>query len=121
MIAGLSRKELTMTVNVTSRHFKAHQTLVEYAERSVESLEHYYDGIIKCDIVLKFEKTRKSTKIAEVVVSVARHKLAAEGQSDDFFKAIDGAVQKVQHQIQKYKERLRMKDRNTVRRVREKV
>lgn len=110
-----------MIVNVTSRHFKAHETLVDHAKQSVETLTHYYDGIIKCDVVLSYEKAKKSMKTAEVVVSVARHKLAAEEQSEDFVKSIDGAVGKMLVQIKKYKERLRMKDRQTVRRVREKV
>ena len=110
-----------MNVHVTSRHFKAHQQLVDYAEQAVNALLHYFDGIIKCDVVLSFEKTRKSTKTAEIILSVARQRLTAVGQSDDFFKSIDGAVVKMQHRLQKHKERLRMKDRNVVRRIREKV
>ena len=110
-----------MIVNVTSRHFKAHHTIVQHAEEAVESLTHYYDGIIKCEVVLSFEKPRKSTKKAEVIVSVARQQLTAQEQSEDFLKSIDGAVDKILIQIKKYKDRLRMKDRETVRKVREKV
>lgn len=110
-----------MTIMVTSRHFKAHQSLVSYAESAVQRLTRYYDGIINGDVVLSYEKSRRSTKIAEVVVSVYRMRLTAQEQGDDFFKSIDGAVAKVLVQLKKYKDKLRAKDRKEVRRVREKV
>ncbi len=110
-----------MTITVTSRHFKAHSSLVEYAHRSVDGLARYYDGIIKCEVILSYEKIHKSTKIAEVKLSVYRHRIVSEERSDDFVKSIDAAVQKVLIQLKKYKDRLHDKDRKTVRRVREKV
>ena len=110
-----------MTITVTSRHFKAHQALVDYAEDAVRGLSRYYDGIIKCVVILSFEKTRRSTKIAEVNISVYRHKITAEGRTDEFSKSIDAAVEKALVQLKKFKERLHDKDRKAVRRVREKV
>ncbi|MBI2619917.1 MAG: ribosome-associated translation inhibitor RaiA [Ignavibacteriales bacterium] len=110
-----------MTISVTSRHFKAHQSLVEYAEQAVKRLGHFYDGIIKCDVVLSYENPYKRTKIAEVIVSVYRSRLTAEERSDDFFKSVDGAMGKVLAQLKKYKGRLHHKDRQTVRKVNEKV
>ena len=110
-----------MTINVTSRHFKAHQSLVDYAESAVERLERYYDGIIKGDVVLRYENARRSTKIAEIVVSVYRARLTAEERGDDFFKSIDGAVEKILVQLKRYKDKLHEKDRQEVRRIREKI
>jgi putative sigma-54 modulation protein len=95
-----------MKTTVTSRHFKAHETLVEYAEAAVEKLERYYDGILKCEVKLSFEKARNSVKVAEVILSVYRSKITALQTSDDF---------------NKYKEKLHEKDRMQVRRVREKA
>ena len=110
-----------MTITVTSRHFKAHPSLVEYAEAAMSSLERYYDGIIKCEVILSFERKRNSTKIAEVILSVYKHRIAAEERTEDFFKSIDAASGKALVQLKKFKERLHEKDRKTVRRVREKV
>ena len=110
-----------MRIHVTSRHFKAHDTLVEYAEVEAAKLERYYDGITTCEVILKFEKPRKSDKIAEAIVSVYRTKLTGIAQSDDFFKSIDGAIAKVLVQVKKYKAKLRFKDRKAVRQVREKT
>ncbi|HLE32529.1 MAG TPA: ribosome-associated translation inhibitor RaiA [Bacteroidota bacterium] len=110
-----------MTVTVTSRHFKAHQTLVEYAEAAVQGLSRYYDGIIKCEVILSYEKKRKSTKIAEIVCSVYRHRITSEGRTEDFEKSIDAAADRVLIQLKKVKDRLHQRDRKAVRRVREKV
>jgi putative sigma-54 modulation protein len=109
-----------MNTTVTSRHFKAHETLVEYAEGAVEKLERYYDGILKCEVKLSFEKARNSVKVAEVILSVYKTKITSEQSTDDFNKSIDGAVEKVLAQLKKYKEKLHAKDRTQVRRVRAK-
>ncbi|MCI0708440.1 MAG: ribosome-associated translation inhibitor RaiA [Ignavibacteriae bacterium] len=110
-----------MQTTVTSRHFKAHQTLLDYAEREAEKLQRYYDGIVKCNIILKYEKTRNSDKIAEIIVSVYNARLAGVAHSTDFFGSVDAAVKKVTAQLKKYKAKLREKDKKTVRSVRAKA
>ncbi|MBM4159509.1 MAG: ribosome-associated translation inhibitor RaiA [Ignavibacteria bacterium] len=110
-----------MTTTVTSRHFKAHGTLVDYAKASVEKLDRFYDGIIKCEVKLSFEKSRNSVKIAEIIVTVYKSRLTGVARTEDFHKSIDAASEKVLVQLKKYKDRLRNKDRIQVRRVRAKV
>ena len=110
-----------MNTTVTSRHFKAHETLVEYAEEAVEKLERYYDGILKCEVKLSFQKSRNSVKVAEIILSVYKNKITAKENADDFNKAIDGALVKVLAQLKKYKDKLHAKDRKQVRRVQEKA
>ena len=110
-----------MRTTVTSRHFKAHKTLLEYAEREAVRLERFHDGIVKSSIILKFEKNRNSDKIAEVIVSVYRARLTGVAHSADFFKSIDAAIKKVTVQLKKHKAKLREKDKKAVRRVRAKA
>jgi putative sigma-54 modulation protein len=106
---------------VTSRHFKAHPSLVTHAEQEVAKLFRYYDGIVKAEVILSFEKKRNSEKIAEVNVSVYNNRLTGIGRSEDFFKSIDIAIAKLTAQVKKYKSKLRAKDRTEVRKIREKV
>jgi putative sigma-54 modulation protein len=110
-----------MDAHITSRHFKAHETLLEYSEKAVRQLEHYFNGIVRADVTLSYEKTRKSTKVAEVKLSVYGTVLVAEAKTDDFFKSVDEAVDRVLVQLKRYKSRLREKDRTRVRKVRGKV
>jgi putative sigma-54 modulation protein len=117
----VDRKEFFMKTIVTSRHFKAHESLVDYAEEAVEKLSRYYDGIIKCEVKLSFEKARNSVKRAEIILSVYRNKIAAIHESEEFHKSIDGAVEKVLARLKKYKDKLHSKDRKQVRQVRSKA
>ncbi len=115
------QKETAMKINVTSRHFKAHQSIVEYAEQAAAKLDHFYDGIIKCDFILIYEKPRNSLKVAELKVAVYGTILTSVTKSDDFPKSIDMAVEKVLVQLKKYKAKLRSRDRNLVRTATAKV
>jgi len=110
-----------MDAHITSRHFRAHETLLEYSENAVRRLSHYFDGIVRADVTLSYEKTRKSTKVAEVRLSVYNAVLVGESKTDDFFKSVDIAVDRVLAQLKKYKSKLREKDRVRVRKVRGKV
>jgi putative sigma-54 modulation protein len=109
-----------MNIKVTARHFKAHESLIEYATKTVEELERFYDGIVKAEVILFYEKPRDSEKVAEVNVSVYNAVLSGEGRAEEFPKAIDIAVEKVLVQLKKYKERLHEKDRKEVLKVRSK-
>ena len=110
-----------MNAIVTSRHFKAHEELIDYAKDAVDKLDRYYDGIMKCEIKLSYQKAQNSVKTAEVVLSVYKQKIAAVADSDDYHKSIDAAVAKVLAQLKKYKAKLHAKDRKQVRRVQLKV
>jgi len=110
-----------MVIHITSRHFKAHESLNEYAERAVEQLSRYFDGIMRGDVTFSFEKSHKSTKIAEIRLSVHGSVLVGLGKTEDFFKSVDEAVAKVLAQLKKYKSKIRKKDRTRVRSVRGKV
>jgi len=68
-----------MRVNITARHYKAPDKLKEYAEKEVRKLTKYFDGIIE----------------------FAREK------SEDIYKGIDHAVDKIERQLKKYKEKLK--------------
>ncbi|HOJ04917.1 MAG TPA: ribosome-associated translation inhibitor RaiA [Bacteroidota bacterium] len=92
-----------MNVNFTARHFKAHDGLKHYALSQVSTLKKYYDGIVNGSIVLRFEKAKDSTKIAEINLAVYGTNLVAIEKSEDFYKSIDNAVEKLERQLLKYK------------------
>jgi putative sigma-54 modulation protein len=110
-----------MDAHITARHFKAHETLIEYSENAVLQLSHFFDGIIRADVTLSYEKTRKSTKVVEVRLSVHNAVLVGVAKTEDFFKSVDEAIAKVLVQLKKYKSRLKGKNRIRVRKVRGKL
>ena len=95
-----------MKFTFTSRHFKAHETLKEFATSETEKFNRFYDGIMKCEVILSFEKATNSVKTAEVVLKINNHHvITAKEKTDDFAASIEGAVDKVVSQLKKYKEK----------------
>lgn len=92
-----------MNVQFTARHFKAHEGLKQYALSQVSTLKKFYDGIVNGNVVLRFEKTKESMKIAEINLGVYGASLVAIEKSEDFYKSIDNAIEKLERQLLKYK------------------
>lgn len=91
-----------MRINFTARHYKPSPKLKDYAENEVTKLEKIYDGIIDCHIVLDYQK---NIQIAEINVVVHGSKLTVVEKTEDVYKSIDHAVQKLGRQLKKYKEK----------------
>jgi len=96
-----------MNVKFTARHFKAHDTLKDHAQSSIEGLTKFYDGILSAEITLSFEKVQNSIKVAEITLGVNGKTLKSTGKSEEFIKSIDQAVEKVEVQLKKYKDKIR--------------
>lgn len=109
-----------MEIQFTARHFKAHDTLRDYAHDAVKKLERYYDGIVRSDIILSYERSHKGLKVAEIHISVFGALLKAIEKSDDYQKSIDVAIGKLERQIQRYKSKLHKKENSEVRKIYEK-
>lgn len=91
-----------MKINFTARHYKPSERLKEHAQNEVLRLEKFYDGIISCDIILDYQK---EIQIAEIGISVYGQKLTIVEKSDDIYKSIDKAVEKMERQLKRYKEK----------------
>ena len=109
-----------MNIKITSRHFKPHVSLTTYAEEAIAELTHFYDGIIKAEVIFSFEKSRDSVKKAEISLTVYGNLLTGIGSSDVYEKSVDIAIAKIKTRLKKYKEKLHEKDRKVVRKIREK-
>lgn len=96
-----------MSFIFTARHFKAHDSLKEYAEEESMKFAKIYDGIIKTEVILSFDKPENSIKHAEIIVHAKNnHTFTAKESSDDFMKSIIGSMEKVETQIRKFKDKL---------------
>jgi putative sigma-54 modulation protein len=104
-----------MNIYITARHFKAHETLRSYAFEAINKLEAHFDSIISADLILSFEKSKKSVKAAELLVKVSGAVIKALVKTDDFPKSIDNVVAKVQRQLQRHKAKTREKQKTVIR------
>ena len=95
-------RRIPMRINFTARHYKPSPRLKEYAQTEVLRLEKFFDGIISCEIVLDYQK---DIQIAEIHITVYGQKLTVVEKTDDIYKSIDSAVQKMERKLKRYKEK----------------
>ena len=93
-----------MQVHITARHFEMEPGLKEYVEYKVSHLSHYFDRVDEAHVVLEAEGHRM---IAGVTVHASRAVISSEQEATDIRSAFDRAVEKVERQIRRYKDRLR--------------
>jgi putative sigma-54 modulation protein len=100
-----------MNISITSRHFKADTALKSYAESKVSKLNRFFDGVVHCDVIFLNEhsKANGTDKMVEIKLSVHNKILTAEETTDDYFKAIDKVVDRLEGQLVKFKQKLRKK------------
>jgi putative sigma-54 modulation protein len=91
-----------MKITITARHFKAQEPLKEFAQTEVARLKKYYDGIMEGEVILTYVKL---DQIAEVNLKVYGQRLSAKQKSEDIHKSITLAVDKLERQLKKYKDK----------------
>ena len=96
-----------MKIEITARNFRMSKKLEKYTEMEVNRLEKIYDGILDCSVVL--EKV-KNDNIAEIIMRVYKRNLVTKDVSDEMFKSVDGAAEKLRRRLKKYKHKLRYID-----------
>ena len=96
-----------MKIHLTARHFRAPSTLKDYVVAKTSKLERFYEGIVRCDVILTREKTPKKSNIVEIKVKVHRSTLTSVVRSDGFSKAVVEAIEKLERQLVRYKSKLR--------------
>ncbi len=106
-----------MDIQITARHFKAHESLRQYVSDGLKRLERYYNGILRSDVVFYFERAHNSLKIAEIHVTVYGTVLKAMEKTDDYIKSVDAALEKIERQLKRYKSKLHERDHAAVRRA----
>jgi putative sigma-54 modulation protein len=110
-----------MHIKFTARRFRARADIKEHAIDQVKKMEKFFDSIVGADIILSFEGAEKNIKIAEINLHVHGSVLTAKEKSEDFRKSIDFALNKLNMQLEKYKTKIRSKDKNKVRELKSKV
>ena len=100
-----------MRITFTARHFKPSDRLKEHAHEEVTRLKKYYDGILETEIILDYIKQEQ---IAEIIIKVYGTKLAVTEKSEDMYKSITVAVNKLERKIKRYKEKLRHFDNERI-------
>jgi putative sigma-54 modulation protein len=94
-----------MRVTVTSRHVEITDLLKEYAVEKAERLGRYFDHLRKIEVILGREGPSQFS--AEVIASAVRGQvLVCHTAKPTAMGAFDAAVDKMERQLTRYKEKL---------------
>lgn len=94
-----------MNINITSRKFKANNTLKEFITDEINSLEKYNDSILDVDVILSYIHEKDSIKTAEIIVKLPGKTINISEDSEEFPKSINLVIDKLKRQLKKEKQK----------------
>ena len=99
-----------MKAFVQSVNFKADDSLIEFIEKKLSSLDKYYDQIVDAEVFLKVQHTsEKENKLVDIKINVPGNEIVAKKQSKTFEEGTLMAVDTLKRQLTKKKQKIRAK------------
>lgn len=92
-----------MNLNITGHHVEVTPALREYVEGKLERVIRHFDNVTSVNVILSVEKLDQK---AEVTVHVRGKDIFVEAHNSDMYAAIDAMTDKLDRQVQKYKQKL---------------
>jgi putative sigma-54 modulation protein len=95
-----------MKIQITARHFHASAQLHQSLKENLERLERFNDSITGAHVILDAEKS--GSRRAEAIVKILDKSLCAHAEDDSMGKAIEGMLDKIERQLKKENEKLKI-------------
>lgn len=95
----------TIRINISGKNLEITQALRGYVEKKVSKLEKYLNDnqTASAEVMLR---TERGIHIAEVTMNLSGVLLRGEGKTGDMYTSIDGAVDRIERQFNKYRTKL---------------
>jgi len=93
-------------VRIVERYNSDSDTVKQYVLKKVDGLSRYFDQIVSIDAILEVERGRHKVELVGHLVN--RKIVKAEAQTGDMYASVDQAIDKLQRQLVRYKEQLRV-------------
>ncbi|TET06758.1 MAG: ribosome-associated translation inhibitor RaiA [Candidatus Atribacteria bacterium] len=91
-----------MKIIFKGKHIEVTDAMRNYIEKKLSKIERHFDHILEVIVTLSVEKNRQ---IVEVTLQASRALIRAEEETDDMYASIDKVADKLERQIQKYKDK----------------
>jgi putative sigma-54 modulation protein len=92
-----------MKVHVVGRHFDITDAVKSYVEDRLQKIRRHFDRVMNVNVTLNQEKYRH---IADIDINVNGVNMHCEEETGDMYTSIDLAVDKIDRQVRRYKEKL---------------
>jgi ribosome hibernation promoting factor len=100
-------------IKVSIRHGQLSDESQEKIRGKVERLERYFERLTLIEVTVDLQAPE--LPLVQLHVSAEhKHDFVAHDQSEELFKSVDAAVQKMEQQLRKYKERIQGHHRGNV-------
>ena len=93
-----------MQLNITFRHLDASDALKDYARDKVERVNKYLDRAGEAHVVLSMERHLHH---ADITIHAGAFVLRGREKSEDMYASLDLAMDKIERQLRRYKEKLK--------------
>lgn len=97
-----------MNIAITTRGYKAPDRLKSYVNEKVNRLSRFSDIIMNGEAIISYEKL---DQIVDFKIKLKHKMIHITEKSEDVFKSVDLAIDKLERQVAKAKDRL--KDRSS--------
>ena len=92
-----------MNLQISGHHLEITPALRDYVTGKLERVTRHFDHVIDVNVILSVEKLKQK---AEVTVHLAGKDVYVESIDEDLYAAIDILADKLDRQVQKYKQKL---------------
>lgn len=90
-------------VTITGRHVLVTESMKDYALEKLSKLERFSPRLIDVSVTMDIQKIEQRV---DIVIRFNNMKIKSHASSSDMYASIDMAVDKLQHQIRKYKNKI---------------
>ncbi|MBS0554754.1 MAG: ribosome-associated translation inhibitor RaiA [Proteobacteria bacterium] len=90
-----------MNLNITGRHIEVTPAIRDYVSSKLDRVVRHFDNVTSVSVILSIEKLKQK---AEVTVHVRGKDIFVESEDNDLYAAIDAMADKLDRQVQKYKQ-----------------
>ena len=92
-----------MNLNITGHHVEVTPAIRDYVTTKLDRVIRHFDNVTSVGVILSVEKLKQK---AEVTLHVRGKDIFVESEDADLYAAIDAMTDKLDRQVQKYKQRL---------------
>ena len=95
-----------MQINVSARHGHLSPASQSKISAKVSRLQRYFDRLTALDVTVYLEN--HNLPLVEIIAKAEHfHDMVSHETSADLWRSVDGAVQKLEQQLRKHKEKVR--------------
>lgn len=98
-----NHRESYMNIRITSRKFKAKESLKEQIRGEIKSLLRFNDNILNVNVVLSYTHPKDSIKVLEIILQLPGKTIIVEQSSEEYELALGKAIDKIKKQLAKIK------------------